>query len=143
MRGVPPISATKELTKYKMYVTEISLKDRKSPQIISDKPNHYQIWTNYTQRKLEPLEDGTPIASLPEPSLNLGDCSKKDILLNSDDPTHSYHLVFDDSKSKSNVGSGHGSLFHRCKTFLVMSDKNGKLIDKIGIGNVESEETID
>jgi len=142
-RGVPPISNTKEITKYKMYITEISLKDRSNPKIISDKPNHYQIWLNYTQRKTEPLNDETKIILLPEPNLNLKDCSKNEITLESDDAKHTYHLLFGNTKTKSTVKNGYSAISHRCETSLVMKDKNGKIIQKLQIADTESMETID
>jgi len=142
-RGVPPESNTKEITKYKMHLTEISLKDRSNPKIISDKPNHYQIWLNYTRQEPEPLNDKIPILLIPEPNLNLKSCRKNEIKLESDDPNHTYHLLFNNSKTTSTVKNGYGSIFHRCETLLVMKNENAEIIQKAQIANTESEETID
>src|SRR5262245_5503783 len=143
LRGVPPVSDTKELTKYKMYLTEISLTDHMNPKIVSDVPNHYQVWINYTQRKTETLEDGTRVVSLPGPNLNLKDCGKNEIVLGSKDPKHTYHLIFDSSKSKSKVKNGSGAITHRCQSFLLMKDMNGNVVKKVNLANTRSLETID
>jgi len=141
-RGVPPVLNTKEITKYKMYLTEISIKDKSNSEITSDRPNHYQIWLNYTQRKIEPLNAEIPVISLPEPNLNLKDCNNREIELESNDPEHTYHLLFDDSNTESTVKDGGGIIFHRCEISLVVKNRDGKTIQKLNIANTESIETI-
>ena len=143
LRGVPAVSNTKALTKFKMYLSEISLKDRMNPRIVSDAANHYQSWVDYTQRAIAPLEDRTAVISLPDPNLNLNNCDKKEILLGSMDSQYTYHLMFDNSKSKSNVRNGYGTITHRCETVLLMKDKRGRVLKKVNVANTTSLETID
>jgi len=144
-----PTIQTREIRKSLKHLTEISLKDRKNPKVASDKPNHYAIWRNSTEFRTEPVNDHTPIIRFPEPNLNFSrpcmthNDPKHEIVLEYDGPKYTYHLLFDATGGKSTVRNSVGSIFHRCKTFLLMRDENGQVMQRIQIADIETQETVD
>jgi len=138
------VEAPRNESRYVMHITEISVAT--PPSIISDTKNHYQVWKNYTQKILEPINDSTPIESLPEANLRLGgynnECTNRKVLLESEGSKHRYHLVFDSGESESTVTSGNGIIYHRCTTKVVMTTLTGEFVKEVLVAETEKQETI-
>jgi len=129
--------------KYLMFVTDISVSPNQLPRVISDKPDHYQVWKNYTDKTQEPLVKGASAALLSEPNFRLDGCEQaEDIVLDSDGESARFVLNFEYSNTFKPYAEGGGDSTTRCLTTVEMWDADEQLINSVVVADRSTTKSI-